>query len=89
MATPQQFDLFADTPPVAYDPRLDEARLRQKLEDARRKVRRFTIGGMRPNLSAGARELAVNMERSARAELKLRFKALQWCREQRRSRAAS
>ena len=64
---PQQLDLFADTPRLAYDPQLDEARLEEKLADTRRKVRKFTIGAMRPNLSAGARKLAVNMrDRRAR-----------------------
>jgi hypothetical protein len=40
--------------------------------------------GMRPDLPADERELIHNAEWSARAEVKLRIKALRYCREQQR-----
>jgi hypothetical protein len=87
---PQQLDLFADVPPaVAGKPKappLDEALLLRELANSRQEVRNLTVIGMRPNLSADKRELIHNAERSARAEVKLRIKALWYCREQYRGR---
>jgi hypothetical protein len=84
----RQLDLFADTPRVvgSKEPRLDEALLERKLANTRQEVRNLTVIGMRPNLSADQRELIHNAERSARAEVKLRIKALRYCREQHRGR---
>jgi hypothetical protein len=74
----QQLDLFADTPPVVgpKDPRLDEALLLKELADTRREVRKLIVIGMRPDLPSDKRELIHNAERSPRAEVKLRIKAL-------------
>jgi hypothetical protein len=83
----KQLDLFVDTPRVVAapkDPRLDEALLLKKLANTRREVRNLTVMGMRPDLPADKRELIHNAERSARAEVKLRIKALWYCREQQR-----
>jgi hypothetical protein len=86
----KQLDLFADVPPALAGkpkaPRLDEALLERKLANTRQDVRNLTVIGMRPNLSADKRELIHNLERSARAEVKLRIKALWYCREQQRGR---
>jgi hypothetical protein len=86
--SPKQLDLFADVPPADVgkpkDPRLDEALLQRKLADTRQEVRNLTVMGMRPDLSADKRELIRNGERSARAEVRLRIKALQYFREQQR-----
>jgi hypothetical protein len=86
--SPNQLDLFADVAPADVgkpkDPRLDEALLQRKLADTRQEVRNLTVMGMRPDLSAKERELVPLLGRSARAELRLRIKALQYCREQQR-----
>jgi hypothetical protein len=88
--SPKQLDLFADVPPAEAnvgkpkDPRLDEALLQRKLAETRQIVRNLTVMGMRPDLSAKERELVPLLERSARAEVRLRIKALQYCREQQR-----
>jgi hypothetical protein len=66
------------------DPRFDEPLLLRKLANTRREVRNLIVIGMRPDLPADKRELIHNAERSARAELKLRIKALWYCREQQR-----
>jgi hypothetical protein len=86
----KQLDLFADVPPrVAPDTKqqaapVDEALLQRKLAEAHRMVRNLTVMGMRPDFSADKRELVRNLERSARAEVKLRIKALQYFQEQQR-----
>jgi hypothetical protein len=88
--SPKQLDLFADVPPAVADigkpkpPPVDEALLLRKLADTRQEVRNLTVMGMRPDLSEDKRELIRNAERSARAEVKLRIKALRYCREQQR-----
>jgi len=84
----KQLDLFADTPRVVRpkDPRLDEALLFKELADTRREVRNLTVMGMRPDVSADQREIIHNLERSARAQVKMGIKALQYCREQQRGR---
>jgi hypothetical protein len=64
-------------PPAAP---VDEALLQRTLADTRREVRNLTVMGMRPDLSVEKRELIRNAERSARAEVKLRIKALQYFR---------
>jgi hypothetical protein len=84
----KQLDLFADTPRVVgpKDPRLDEALLLRELADTRREVRNLTVIGMRPDVSADQREIIRNLERSARARVKMGIMALQYCREQKRGR---
>jgi hypothetical protein len=56
---------------------------RRKLADTRWKVRNFIAMGMCPDLTAKQREIVPLLERSARAEVKPRIKALRYCREQR------
>ena len=77
----KQLDLFADTPRVVRpkDPRLDEALLLKELADTRREVRNLTVMVMRPDVSADEREVIHNLERSARAQVKMGIKALQYC----------
>jgi len=75
--------------PIAWtvqslDPRFDEPLLLRKLANTRQDVRNLVVLGMRPDLPADKRELTHNAERSARAEVKLRIKALRYCREQQR-----
>jgi hypothetical protein len=85
---PQQLDLFAHVPPAVVgkpkDPRLDETLLLKELADTRREVRNLTVMGMRPDVSADEREVIHNLERSARAQVKMGIKALRYCREQQR-----
>ena len=50
--------------------------LRQKLADVRQEIRNLTVMGMRPNIPEKEREFIKQLERSARAELVLRTKAL-------------
>ena len=52
--------------------------LRQKLADTRQEVRNLTVLGMRPNLTPEKAELIRNLERSARAEAKLRHRHLEY-----------
>jgi hypothetical protein len=51
--------------------------LEQKLFEARLEVRHFQVMAMRPNLSPEQRALIWELERSARAEVKLRLKAIE------------
>jgi hypothetical protein len=79
----KQLDLFAAVRPEKStpDPFLDEVTLLKALADTRREVRNLTVIAMRPNPPEKA-ELLRNLERSARAEVKLRIKALAYFREQ-------
>ena len=52
--------------------------LRQELKDARQEVRNLIVMAMRPDISPAKAELIRNLERSARAEVKLRLKALRY-----------
>jgi hypothetical protein len=54
----------------------DSKELRQKLKDAKREVRNLSVMGMKPDLSPEKRETVKHLERSARAEVQLRQKAL-------------
>ncbi len=56
----------------------DLQKLRQELKDARQEVRNLVVIGMRPHLLPAEAELVRNLERSARAEVKLRRKYLDW-----------
>jgi hypothetical protein len=51
--------------------------LRQKLADTRQEVRNLIVMGMRSNLTPEKAELIRNLERSARAEAKLRHRHLE------------
>lgn len=57
-------------------PNIDQ--LRQKLSDAKREVRNLTVMGLRPDLTPRKRGIIKQLERSARAEVRLRVKALNW-----------
>jgi hypothetical protein len=57
--------------------------LLRELADARQEVRNLVVMGMRPDVSEEEREVIRNLERSARAKVKLSFKALAYHREQR------
>ena len=50
----------------------DLAELKRGLRDARQKVRNLTVMAIKPDLTPAKAELIRNMERSARAEVKLR-----------------
>lgn len=52
--------------------------LRRKLKDAEQEVRNLTVMGMRPDLTPEKRDIIKQLERSARAEVRLRVKALNW-----------
>jgi len=55
--------------------------LRRKLADTRREVRNLIVMGMRPQLTPEKAEMIRNLERSARAEVKLRQKHLAYVLE--------
>jgi uncharacterized protein (DUF433 family) len=55
---------------------LDLKALQSKLADARQEVRNLTVLAMYPDLTAEEAEAAWKLERSARAEVKLRIEAL-------------
>ena len=57
--------------------------LQQKLDDARREVRNLTVMQMKPGYSPEKLTLLHNLERSARAEVKLRIKALEYAKARR------
>jgi hypothetical protein len=54
--------------------------LQQDLADTRQEVRNLQVIAMRPDLPAEKLELVRNMERSARAEVKLRLKAIEYAK---------
>ena len=56
----------------------DSKELRQELQDARQEVRNLTVMGMNPMWSPEKRETIKQLERSARAEVKLRQMALDY-----------
>jgi hypothetical protein len=68
--------------PRSGNPQRDEIpdlrTLRQKLADTRQEVRNLIVMGMRPNLTPEKAELIRNLERSARAEAKLRHRHLEY-----------
>jgi len=66
---PRQLDLFCWAMP-------DVETLKRELADTSRVVRNLTVIGMRPDLKPEDIELVKLLERSARAELKLRWRAL-------------
>lgn len=60
--------------------------LERNIECCRREIRNLVVMGMDPSQTPDQRELIRNLERSARAELRLRVLALQYAEEQGRSR---
>ena len=58
----------------------DMAALEQELKDTRQEVHNLQVMQMRPGLPAEKPELLRNMERSARAEVKLRLKAIAYAK---------
>jgi hypothetical protein len=57
--------------------------LERELRAVRQEVRNLQVLAMRPNLSAEKLELVRNLERSARAEVKLRLEALNHAKQTR------
>ena len=57
---------------------VDLKTLQQEMKDCRQEVRNLTILGMRPGLTPEKKAHLHLMERSARAELKLRQKAIDY-----------
>jgi hypothetical protein len=56
--------------------------LEQKLRAARQEVRNIQVMAMQPGQSAEKLKLLADLERSARAEVKLRLKAIQHAKSQ-------
>ena len=61
----------------------DFKKLEQDLSDTRQEVRNLTVKAMSPDLSPEKAELVRALERSARAEVKLRLKHLRWLKTHR------
>jgi len=61
--------------------------LKRELEAARQEVKNLTVMGMRPDLSSEKVEVIRHLERSARAEVKLRTRALQHFKEEQEKQA--
>lgn len=57
--------------------------LQTKLADARQEVRNLTVIAMHPDLTPEKREIVRQLERSARAEVKCRIKALEYAKTKR------
>jgi hypothetical protein len=56
--------------------------LQQELDEARREVENLTVLSLSPNLSREDLALVKQLERSARAEVKLRVMALEYAKAQ-------
>ena len=52
--------------------------MQQKMQGCRQEIRNLTIMGMKPGLTPEKKALLHDLERSARAELKLRHKAIEY-----------
>jgi len=76
--------LEAETRPSARMP--DLKTLQQEMQDCRQEIRNLTIMGMKPRLTREKKALLQDLERSARAELKLRHKAICYLSQQNRLR---
>jgi hypothetical protein len=64
--------------------RRDVAQLEEELSDLRQEVRALVVLAMRPDLGPDEAEFVRMLERSARADVKVRLKTLQHVREQQR-----
>lgn len=56
--------------------------LQRRLADARREVSNLIVIAMHPDLTPEKREIVRKLERSARAEVRLRLKALEYAKTQ-------
>ena len=65
----------------------DLQKLHQELKDTRQEVRNLTVMAMAPHLLPREVEIVRQLERSARAEVKLRLKHLEWVLSQKPPRA--
>jgi hypothetical protein len=61
----------------------DFQKLEEDLKETRQEVHKLTVMAMWPNLSPEKAEPVRALERSARAEVRLRLKHLRWLRSQR------
>ena len=52
--------------------------LQQKMRECRQEIRNLTIMGIKPDLTLEKKAFLHDLERSARAELKLRHKAIEY-----------
>ncbi len=52
--------------------------MQRKMQNCRQEIRKLTIMGMKPGLTPEKKAFLHDLERSARAELKLRHKALEY-----------
>jgi hypothetical protein len=52
--------------------------MQQEMQNCRQEIRNLTIMGMRPGLTREKKALLHDLERSARTELKLRHKAIEY-----------
>jgi hypothetical protein len=59
----------------------DLPKYEQELKDARHEVRNLTVMEMSPDLLPRDLELVKALERSARAEVKMRLKHLRWLKQ--------
>jgi hypothetical protein len=59
--------------------------MQQEMQNCRQEVRNLTIMGMKPGLTPEKKALLFELERSARAELKLRHKAIKYYLSQQNS----
>jgi hypothetical protein len=53
-----------------------------EMQNCRQDIRNLTIMGMKPGLTPEKKAFLHDLERSARAELKLRHKAIKYCLSQ-------
>lgn len=60
----------------------DLPKLLQELRNTRQEVRNLVVMGMSPDLIPDQIELVKSLERSARAEVRLRLKHLRWLKSQ-------
>jgi hypothetical protein len=60
----------------------DLQKLQQDLKDTRQEVRNLVVISLWPNLLPAEVELVKSLERSARAEVRLRVKHLRWLQAQ-------
>jgi hypothetical protein len=68
---------------MARSPKIEDLpTLERKLKGVRQEVRNLQVMQMRPGQSAKKLKLLADLERSARAEAKLRLKALEYARSQ-------
>jgi hypothetical protein len=52
--------------------------MQQEMQNCRQEIRNLTVMGMKPGLTLEKKAFLLDLERSARAELKLRHKAIEY-----------